>query len=147
MSPCCALFPISSPTGVLPPPMRRKGLKHVFSFCGGLQAPKPRPQGLLLVGQPPLRPARYLCVTHERAARQGEKLCQTIGQSLSFEDKHWRAVNINLQKGPRMPGGQWLPGDPSGRAPGWHLAAQRHRGPAAGSKTQHFLARDPQNEL
>jgi len=33
------------------------------------------------------------------AVRRGEVLYQTAGQSLSFEEKHQRAVDVDLQKG------------------------------------------------
>lgn len=81
---------------------------------------------------------------------EGELLCLTAGQRLSFEEKHWRAMDVALQKGLRpslQPGRRQLPRDGSGRATGWHLAAWLHRGWAAGSKTQRFLAQSAWNEL
>lgn len=82
-------------------PSRRKVLEQVSSLSVGvwrLQSHDPS------IGGATTSVASTPSLLHMSswAVGQGEKLCQTVGQSVSFEDRHWRIMNMNLQKGPQI---------------------------------------------
>lgn len=100
--------------------------------------------------------AGHLCDCHpvsapltslQWAMSRKEMLCQTARQSLSYEEKHRRTMNIDLGKGlgcSLEPGGRWLLEIDLEKLQSGILQF-RHSGCAAGRKTQ-SLAQSPWNK-